>query len=73
MYGLDGEEMAYADFNKQEMIYPQPPFIDPFTYREGTYENAVANQQICRQNLKVDMQAYKNPPLQRGEKLFPSL
>uniref|UniRef100_A0A3P9DTY4 Ig-like domain-containing protein n=1 Tax=Maylandia zebra TaxID=106582 RepID=A0A3P9DTY4_9CICH len=29
MYGLDGEEVAYADFNKKEMIDPQPPFIDP--------------------------------------------
>nr|XP_024656570.1 H-2 class II histocompatibility antigen, A-U alpha chain-like [Maylandia zebra] len=65
MYGLDGEEKAYADFNKKEMIYPQPPFIDPFTYQEGVYELAVAEQQTCRQNLKVDMQAYKNPPLQR--------
>lgn len=72
MYGLDGEEVAYADFNKQEMIYPQPPFIVPITY-PGGYEQAGADQQICRQNLKVDMQAYKNPPLQRGEKLFPSL
>uniref|UniRef100_A0A3Q3BKC3 HLA class II histocompatibility antigen, DR alpha chain-like n=1 Tax=Haplochromis burtoni TaxID=8153 RepID=A0A3Q3BKC3_HAPBU len=53
MYGLDGEEVAYADFNKQEMIYPQPPFIDPFTYQEGTYETAVANLQVCQQNLKT--------------------
>uniref|UniRef100_A0A3Q0R2U0 Ig-like domain-containing protein n=1 Tax=Amphilophus citrinellus TaxID=61819 RepID=A0A3Q0R2U0_AMPCI len=65
LYGLEGEEVAYADFNKQTEVYPQPPFIDPITYREGTYENAVANQQICKQNLKVDLQAYKNPPLQR--------
>uniref|UniRef100_A0A3Q0R5R6 Ig-like domain-containing protein n=1 Tax=Amphilophus citrinellus TaxID=61819 RepID=A0A3Q0R5R6_AMPCI len=64
LYGLEGEEVAYADFNKQTEVYPQPPFIDPITYREGTYENAVANQQICKQNLKVDLQAYKNPPLQ---------
>nr|AYN72152.1 MHC class II antigen alpha chain [Oreochromis niloticus] len=65
MYGLDGEEVGYADFNKKEFIYPQPPFIDPLNYGEGAYESAVANLQICRQNLKVDLQAYKNPPLQR--------
>uniref|UniRef100_A0A3P9DR14 Mamu class II histocompatibility antigen, DR alpha chain-like n=1 Tax=Maylandia zebra TaxID=106582 RepID=A0A3P9DR14_9CICH len=66
MYGLDGEEKWYADFNKKEEIYPQPPFVvNPFHYQEGTYEGAVANQQVCKQNLKVDMQAYKNPPLQR--------
>lgn len=72
MYGLEGEEYHYADFNKQKEIYVLPPFVDPMT-APGAYENAVADQQICRQNLKVDMQAYKNPPLQRGEKLFPSL
>ncbi|XP_039872706.1 RLA class II histocompatibility antigen, DP alpha-1 chain-like [Simochromis diagramma] len=64
MYGLDGEELAYADFNKQTYIYPLPPFVDPFTYT-NPYEQAVAELQTCRQNLKVDMQAYKNPPLQR--------
>uniref|UniRef100_A0A3P9DI05 Ig-like domain-containing protein n=1 Tax=Maylandia zebra TaxID=106582 RepID=A0A3P9DI05_9CICH len=45
MFGLDGEEVAYADFNKKEMIDPQPPFIDRITYQEGTYEYAVADQQ----------------------------
>nr|AFD01252.1 MHC class II alpha subunit [Oreochromis niloticus] len=65
MYGLDGEEKAYADFNKQKEIYPQPPFIDPMTFVEGTYEGSVANQQVCRQNLKVSLKAHKNPPLQR--------
>uniref|UniRef100_A0A3P9DSG3 H-2 class II histocompatibility antigen, A-U alpha chain n=1 Tax=Maylandia zebra TaxID=106582 RepID=A0A3P9DSG3_9CICH len=52
MYGLDGEEKAYADFNKQEMIYPLPPFVDPMTV-PGAYEQAVANQQSCQQNLKI--------------------
>ncbi|XP_005950837.1 HLA class II histocompatibility antigen, DR alpha chain isoform X1 [Haplochromis burtoni] len=62
MYGLDGEEVAYADFNKQEMIYPQPPFIDPFTYQEGTYETAVANLQVCQQNLKTVRVGMKDFP-----------
>nr|AYN72163.1 MHC class II antigen alpha chain [Oreochromis niloticus] len=66
MYGLDGEEKAYADFNKQELIYPQPPFvINPFHYQEGTYENAVANQQICRANLKTDSKGMKDFPLEQ--------
>nr|AAF65677.1 MHC class II alpha subunit [Aulonocara hansbaenschi] len=65
MFGLDGEEKAYADFNKQEMIYPQPPFvINPFHYREGTYEAAVANQQVCKQNLKIRRDAMKDIPLE---------
>uniref|UniRef100_A0A3P8NLB1 Ig-like domain-containing protein n=1 Tax=Astatotilapia calliptera TaxID=8154 RepID=A0A3P8NLB1_ASTCA len=65
MYGLDGEEKAYTDFNKQEMIYPQPPFVDPMTY-PGGYESAVANQQICRANLKVDSKGMKDFPLKRN-------
>nr|AFD01249.1 MHC class II alpha subunit [Oreochromis niloticus] len=61
MYGLDGEEVAYADFNKQEEIYPQPPFIDPMTV-PGGYENAVTNQQVCRANLKVVGEDMKDFP-----------
>nr|XP_046236731.1 HLA class II histocompatibility antigen, DP alpha 1 chain-like [Scatophagus argus] len=64
MYSLDGEEKWYADFINKRGVEPQPSFIDHMSYREGTYEQAVANQQICRQNLKVDLEAYKNPPLE---------
>nr|XP_024656453.1 H-2 class II histocompatibility antigen, A-K alpha chain-like isoform X2 [Maylandia zebra] len=62
MYGLDGEEVAYADFNKKEMIDPQPPFIDRITYQEGTYEYAVADQQICRENMKLFGKGMKDFP-----------
>nr|AYN72127.1 MHC class II antigen alpha chain [Oreochromis niloticus] len=62
MYGLDGEEVAYADFNKQKYMYPQPPFVDPFTFREGVYEQAVANQQICRDNLQTGRKGMKDFP-----------
>nr|AYN72155.1 MHC class II antigen alpha chain [Oreochromis niloticus] len=65
MLGLDGEEIAYADFNKQKEIYPQPPFIDPVTYMEGAYENAVANQQVCRGNLQNSRKGMKDFPLER--------
>ncbi|XP_041820923.1 RLA class II histocompatibility antigen, DP alpha-1 chain-like isoform X2 [Chelmon rostratus] len=63
MYTLDGEEVWYADFINQRGVEPQPSFMDHITY-PGGYESAVANLQICKQNLKVDLQAYKNPPLQ---------
>nr|AEO44576.1 MHC class II antigen alpha chain [Oreochromis niloticus]AYN72126.1 MHC class II antigen alpha chain [Oreochromis niloticus] len=65
MYGLDGEEMAYADFNKKEMIYPLPPFIDPFKYVEGTYEQAVGQQQICKGNMQNSRKGMKDFPLER--------
>nr|AAB67867.1 MHC class II alpha [Morone saxatilis] len=63
MYGLDGEEKWYADFINKKGVEPQPSFIDPFNYQEGVYEQAVANQQICRQNLEVERKAYKDLPL----------
>uniref|UniRef100_A0A3P9DP75 HLA class II histocompatibility antigen, DR alpha chain-like n=1 Tax=Maylandia zebra TaxID=106582 RepID=A0A3P9DP75_9CICH len=59
MYGLDGEEKWYADFNKKEMIYPQPPFMDHGTY-PGAYEQAVANQQVCKTNLQTTDHVYRN-------------
>nr|AYN72124.1 MHC class II antigen alpha chain [Oreochromis niloticus] len=65
MFGLDGEELAYADFNKQKLIYPQPPFIDPMTYVEGTYDRAVGKQQICKYNLQGSRKGMKDFPLER--------
>ncbi|XP_043954552.1 H-2 class II histocompatibility antigen, A-U alpha chain-like [Gambusia affinis] len=62
MYTLDGEEMWYADFKKEKGVEPQPPFVDHTSYREGTYEGAVANQQVCRSNLKNSRIAMKDIP-----------
>ncbi|CAI5677796.1 unnamed protein product [Oreochromis niloticus] len=62
MYGLDGEEAAYADFNKKEEIYPQPPFIDPFTYGEEAYESSVAFQKTCREYMNVFGKGMKDFP-----------
>ncbi|XP_062398421.1 RLA class II histocompatibility antigen, DP alpha-1 chain-like [Sardina pilchardus] len=63
MYGLDGEELAHADWKAQKYVMTLPEFADPFVYQEGTYEAAVANQQVCKSNLAVAIQAYKNPPV----------
>ncbi|XP_029382559.1 H-2 class II histocompatibility antigen, A-U alpha chain-like [Echeneis naucrates] len=63
MYSLDGEEIWYADFVKGTGVEPQPPFIDHMSLVEGTYEQAVASQQICKQNLKVLREAEKDIPL----------
>ncbi|KAL6118199.1 uncharacterized protein ACO6RY_03045 [Pungitius sinensis] len=59
MYGVDGEELWYADFKLGKGVKPQPSFVDPIEYREGAYEQAVADQQICRSNLKTFLEAYK--------------
>ncbi|XP_030580695.1 H-2 class II histocompatibility antigen, A-K alpha chain-like [Archocentrus centrarchus] len=65
MFGLDGEELAYTDFNKQTLVYPQPPFIDPMRYEEGAYELAVAEQQTCKHNLQAFGKGMKDFPLER--------
>ncbi|XP_025764327.1 HLA class II histocompatibility antigen, DR alpha chain isoform X2 [Oreochromis niloticus] len=62
MYGLDGEELAYTDFNKKEEIYPLPPFIDPITYGEDAYESSVAFQKTCRKNMKQFGEGMKDFP-----------
>ncbi|XP_065103535.1 HLA class II histocompatibility antigen, DP alpha 1 chain [Paramisgurnus dabryanus] len=61
IYGLDGEVMFYADFNKQEGKMSLPEFADPVSFPEETYQAALANIQICKQNLDVCIQAYKSP------------
>ncbi|XP_012674490.2 H-2 class II histocompatibility antigen, A-D alpha chain [Clupea harengus] len=61
MHGLDGEEMAHADFFKRKYVMTLPEFADQFKYVEGTYEQAVAGQQVCKQNLQTIIQAYKSP------------
>ncbi|XP_075891296.1 rano class II histocompatibility antigen, B alpha chain [Nelusetta ayraudi] len=60
MYGLDGEEMWYADFERGVGVNTMPPFADPLDYEEGTYEQAVANQQVCKANLGIELSFYKN-------------
>uniref|UniRef100_A0A3Q4G0J5 Ig-like domain-containing protein n=1 Tax=Neolamprologus brichardi TaxID=32507 RepID=A0A3Q4G0J5_NEOBR len=52
MYGLDGEEVAYADFNNHTEVYSLPPFADPMTY-PGAYKQAVTELKVCRHNLKA--------------------
>ncbi|XP_039887308.1 mamu class II histocompatibility antigen, DR alpha chain-like [Simochromis diagramma] len=63
MYGLDGEEVWYADFNKQTGVEPLPDFADPIDF-PGHYESAVANLQVCRSNLKTRRDAMKDIPLE---------
>ncbi|KAL7827130.1 hypothetical protein SRHO_G00328480 [Serrasalmus rhombeus] len=61
LYGLDGEEMWHADFSEGKGVETLPEFADPFSYGEGTYENAVAEAEICKQNLDIITKAYKYP------------
>uniref|UniRef100_A0A3P8UEA1 Ig-like domain-containing protein n=1 Tax=Amphiprion percula TaxID=161767 RepID=A0A3P8UEA1_AMPPE len=65
MYTLEGEELWYADFKYGTGVMPQPDFIDPIRFPEGTYEEAVADLQICKTNLQVCRQAMKDLPVEQ--------
>ncbi|XP_042257873.1 RLA class II histocompatibility antigen, DP alpha-1 chain-like isoform X2 [Thunnus maccoyii] len=60
VYTLEGEELWYADFTNKRGVYPLPDFSNTYRYVEGTYENAVTNQQICKSNLEKTRNAVKD-------------
>lgn len=66
LYTLEGEEIWYADFIKKTGVEPQPSFIDHMTC-PGCYDGAVANQQICRSNLKNSRIGMKDLPVEFGK------
>ncbi|XP_017544221.2 H-2 class II histocompatibility antigen, A-Q alpha chain-like [Pygocentrus nattereri] len=61
MYGLDGEEKWHADFSEGKGVMTLPDFADPTSFEEGYYEMAVANVDICKQNLASCVKAYHYP------------
>ncbi|XP_044197244.1 RLA class II histocompatibility antigen, DP alpha-1 chain-like [Thunnus albacares] len=63
MYALDGEELYYADFTNKRGVYPTPDFIDPISYGDDIFQFSQGELETCKQNLKVDRQAYKDIPL----------
>eukprot|EP00066_Takifugu_rubripes_P028998 XP_011618264.1 PREDICTED: h-2 class II histocompatibility antigen, A-K alpha chain-like isoform X1 [Takifugu rubripes] len=65
MYGLDSEEVWYADFSKGEGVDINPPFIDPITYEEGAYSSAVADLQTCKTSLDITRKSLKDMPPER--------
>lgn len=68
MWGLEGDELFYADFEKKEGVVMLPPFADPIGF-PTQYEFAEANMPICLQNLKVVTEDFKDQPVPQGEKL----
>ncbi|XP_036416759.1 H-2 class II histocompatibility antigen, A-U alpha chain-like [Colossoma macropomum] len=61
LYGLDGEELWYADFEQGIGVLTIPQFADPSSFEEGAYENSVINVEICKQNLAKTIAANNNP------------
>ncbi|XP_037336086.2 H-2 class II histocompatibility antigen, A-U alpha chain-like [Pungitius pungitius] len=64
LFGLDGEELWYADFKQGKGVNPQPTFVVPMDV-PGDYEYALSEQRMCRNILKMDREAYKDLPLER--------
>ncbi|XP_043085173.1 H-2 class II histocompatibility antigen, A-U alpha chain-like [Puntigrus tetrazona] len=61
MTGSDGEEAWHADFNQKMGVVTLPDFADPISFG-GFYEESIADQEICKQNLAVLIKACKSPP-----------
>uniref|UniRef100_UPI0037E78DC5 H-2 class II histocompatibility antigen, A-Q alpha chain-like n=1 Tax=Semicossyphus pulcher TaxID=241346 RepID=UPI0037E78DC5 len=64
MYGLDDEEVWFADFKRGKGVNSLPDFVQHIDY-QGGYEQAVTNQQICKHNLKTAGKGFKDFPLQQ--------
>ncbi|KAL1269481.1 hypothetical protein QQF64_031770 [Cirrhinus molitorella] len=60
LFGTDGEELWHSDFIRKEGVMTVPEFADPMSF-PNFYESAVANLEICKQNLALDIEVYKNP------------
>ncbi len=65
LYGTDGEELWHADFIKGVGVVTLPDFSDPITW-DGFYQSAVTNIEVCKANLAVAIEAYKNPQEKMG-------
>nr|XP_023658537.1 H-2 class II histocompatibility antigen, A-U alpha chain-like [Paramormyrops kingsleyae] len=61
MVELDGDEMFYVDFNKNEVVITVPEFAGQWS-APGQAQTAQANHQICINNLNVAVQAESSPP-----------
>lgn len=64
--GFDGEEEFHSDFIKKRGVVSLPDFADHIEY-PGAYESSVAQIEICKQNLEVDMKVYKPSAEQLGK------
>ncbi|KAG7999424.1 Mamu class II histocompatibility antigen [Nibea albiflora] len=72
MYGLDGEEAWYADFNKRVGVNARPSFVEG-EYVEGAYQTAEASQAVCKQNLKTAREALKDLPVEHDPPTSPMI
>lgn len=69
IYALDGEEMEHADFNRKKGVMTLPEFADPFSYGDN-FQLALSQIEACKQNLAVDIKAYKSPAEKMGKTLI---
>ncbi|XP_051760015.1 HLA class II histocompatibility antigen, DP alpha 1 chain [Ctenopharyngodon idella] len=58
LFGFDGEELFHSDFIRKEGVVTLPDFADSVGFA-GFYENSVAQMEVCKNNLDVDIKVYK--------------
>uniref|UniRef100_A0A8C9VFD4 H-2 class II histocompatibility antigen, A-U alpha chain-like n=1 Tax=Scleropages formosus TaxID=113540 RepID=A0A8C9VFD4_SCLFO len=58
---LDGDEMLHLDFKTKELVFTMPEFAGRWR-AEGWAQQALANQQVCKNNLDLNAQAEQYPP-----------
>ncbi|XP_072572162.1 H-2 class II histocompatibility antigen, A-U alpha chain-like [Paramormyrops kingsleyae] len=61
MLELDGDEMVYVDFKKNEAVITVPEFAGQWS-APGRVQRAQAQHPICINNLNVAVQAGSSPP-----------
>ncbi|MFT7805286.1 H-2 class II histocompatibility antigen, E-S beta chain-like [Arapaima gigas] len=57
---LDGDEILYVDFAKGEVVFTIPSRLGTYT-ATGWAQQAVVNQQTCKNNLDLAVKAENNP------------
>ncbi|KAK2863601.1 hypothetical protein Q5P01_003134 [Channa striata] len=62
MFGLEGDEAWFADFNNHRGVDAVPDFSGRLIFR-GLYEGALKEQALCRMNLKTMQTALAKIPL----------
>ncbi|XP_067269411.1 H-2 class II histocompatibility antigen, A-U alpha chain-like [Pseudorasbora parva] len=65
MYGLDGEEIYYYNFNSNKTVVVLPEFVNSELFGFPEYfEPAIYNSQLCKKHLVTSAKVYKNQPEQ---------
>lgn len=63
---LEGDEVAYVDFEKKDSIMTLPDFAETLQW-PGAYEWSQQEMATYKNNLDICKKGYKNPPEAQGK------